>query len=251
MKFRTLLFCILIFFSASSCAQIKLPQVIKDAANSVNSGNPNQSEIGAALKEALVIGVSAGTDRLSAQNGFFGNTAIKLLFPPEARKVEQALRSIGLNKACDDFILSLNNAAELAAKEAKPILITALKEMSIQDASKILLSGQNNAATTYFQEVTSTSLEAKFNPVIQNALTKTEATRYWTDLSTQYNQIPFVKKVNTDLASYATQKAMEGLFYEIAKEELKIRQNSVLRSSTLLKKVFGYADKNRNNISIK
>lgn len=88
----------------------------------------------------------------------------------------------------------------------------------------------------------------KLNPIIQNSLARTEATKYWTDLSKQYNQIPFVKKVTTDLALYATQKAMEGLFYEIAKEELKIRQNSGLRSSDLLKKVFGYADKNKNNL---
>lgn len=251
MKFKALLFCIPIFISASSCAQIKIPQVLKDAANSATSGKPSQIEIGDALKEALQMGISSGTDRLSAQNGFFGNAAVKLLFPPEAQKVEKALRNIGMNKVCDDFILSLNNAAELAAKEAKPIFINALKEMSIQDASKILLSDQNNAATTYFQRVTSSPLEAKFNPVIRNALAKTNATKYWTDLSASYNQIPFVKKINTDLASYATQKAMEGLFYEISQEELKIRQNSGLRNSALLKKVFGYADNNKNNISFK
>lgn len=245
MKFRSLVFYIPIFISLSSCAQINLPQVIKDATNPIQSGNPSPFEIGAALKEALQIGVSSGSDRLSAQNGFFGNAAIKLLFPPEAKKVESALRGIGMNKVCDDFILSLNKAAELAAKEAKPIFLTALKEMSIQDAGKILLSDQSNAATAYFQRVTSTPLEAKFSPIIQNSLAKTQATRYWTDLSTRYNQIPFVKKVNTDLAAYATQKAMEGLFYEISQEELKIRQNTIFRSSALLKKVFGYADKNK------
>ncbi|HQS04601.1 MAG TPA: DUF4197 domain-containing protein, partial [Daejeonella sp.] len=138
----------------------------------------------------------------------------------------------------DDFILSLNRAAELAANEAKPIFISAIKEMSVQDASNILLSDQKNAATSYFQRVTSKSLEAKFNPIIQGSLDKTQATKYWTDLSTAYNQIPLAGKVNTDLAAYATQKAMEGLFHEIAQEELKIRENSGLRSSPLLKKVF-------------
>jgi len=155
-----------------------------------------------------------------------------------------------MNKACDGFILSLNRAAELAVKEAKPIFISALKEMSIRDATNILLSDQNNAATTYFQRVTSKALEAKFRPVIQSSLTKTEATRYWTDLSTRYNQIPLVGNVNTDLSAYATQKAMEGLFSEIAQEELKIRQSSSLRSSPLLKKVFSYADKNKNAAAI-
>lgn len=249
MKLRVIIFCVFITSSASSFAQFKIPQVLKEAANAIKPGSPSQIEIGDAIKEALEIGVSAGTDRLSLQNGFLGNSAIKLLFPPEARKVEKALRGIGMNKACDDFILSLNRAAELAAKEAKPIFISAIKEMSVQDASNILLSDQKNAATTYFQRVTSKALESKFNPVIQSSLDKTQATKYWTDLSTAYNQIPLAGKVNTDLAAYATQKAMEGLFLEIAQEELKIRENSGLRSSPLLKKVFGYADKNNNGVS--
>jgi hypothetical protein len=246
MKLRIIILSAFLFSAITSFAQFKIPQVLKEAANAIKPGSPSQIEIGDAIKEALEIGVSAGTDRLSLQNGFLGNSAIKLLFPPEARKVEKALRGIGMNKACDDFILSLNRAAELAAKEAKPIFISAIKEMSVQDASNILLSDQKNAATTYFQRVTSKALETKFNPIIQSSLDRTQATKYWTDLSTAYNQIPLAGKVNNDLAAYATQKAMEGLFLEIAKEELKIRENSELRSSPLLKKVFAYADKNRN-----
>ncbi len=251
MKIKTAILSIFLFSALSSFAQIRLPQVLREAANAIKPGGPSQTEIGDALKEALEIGVSAGTDRLSLQNGFLGNSAIKLLFPPEARKVEKALRGIGMNKACDDFILSLNRAAELAAKEAKPIFISAIKEMSIQDASNILLSDQKNSATTYFQRVTSKALEAKFDPVIQSSLDKTQATKYWTDLSTAYNQIPLAGKVNTDLSTFATQKAMEGLFLEIAQEELKMRENSGLRSSPLLKKVFGFADKNKNGVSFR
>lgn len=251
MKLRIIILSTFLFSALTSFAQFKIPQVLKEAANAIKPGSPSQTEIGDAIKEALEIGVSASTDKLSLQNGFFGNSAIKLLFPPEARKVEKALRGIGMNKACDDFILSINHAAELAAKEAKPIFISAIKEMSVQDASNILLSDQNNAATTYFQRVTSKTLEAKFNPVIQNSLDKTQASKYWTDLSTAYNQIPLAGKVNTDLAAYTTQKAMEGLFLEIAQEELKIRENSALRSSPLLKKVFGYADKSKNGVSFR
>ncbi|SDM05223.1 Protein of unknown function [Daejeonella rubra] len=247
MKIILIIPIILLLFIQSSNAQFKVPQVIKDAANSAKPGKPSQSEIGSALKEALEIGVSAGTNRLSLENGFLRNEAVKLLFPPEAKKVEKTLRSIGMNKACDDFIHSLNRAAELAAKEAKPIFISALKEMSIQDASAILLSEQKNAATTYFQRVTGAALRSKFQPIIQASLAKTEATRYWTDLSTKYNQVPLASKVNTDLSDYATQKAMEGLFHEIEQEELKIRQNSGFRSSPLLKKVFGYPDQVRND----
>jgi hypothetical protein len=243
MKIILIIPIVLLLFVENSNAQFKIPQAIKNAANTVKPGNnPSPTEIGSALKEALEIGVSAGTDRLSLENGFLGNEAVKLLFPPEAKKVEKTLRNLGMNKACDDFIFSLNRAAELAAKEAKPIFISALKEMSIQDARNILLSEQKNAATTYFQRVTGTALRSKFQPIIQASLAKTEATRYWTDLSTKYNQVPLASKVTTDLSDYATQKAMEGLFLEIEQEELKIRQNSAFRSSPLLKKVFGYSD---------
>ena len=144
MKHRIIILSALLFSAITSFAQFKIPQVLKEAANAVKPGSPSQIEIGDAIKEALEIGVSAGTDRLSLENGFLGNSAIKLLFPPEARKVEKALRGIGMNKACDDFILSLNRAAELAAKEAKPIFISAIKEMSVQDASNILLRKKKN-----------------------------------------------------------------------------------------------------------
>ncbi len=235
---------LLLLLVKTSTAQFKIPQVIKDAANLAKPGNPSPAEIGSAIKEALEIGISAGTDRLSIANGFLGNDAVKLLFPPEAKKVEKTLRSLGMNKACDDFIVSLNRAAELAAKEAKPIFISALKEMSIQDAQNILLSKQKNAATSYFQRVTGAALRSKFQPIIQTSLAKTETSRYWTDLSTKYNQIPLASKVNTDLSDYATQKAMEGLFHEIEQEELKIRSNSGARSTALLQKAFAFADRN-------
>lgn len=232
-----------IFIFNSSKAQIKLPGSLKQAAQTIAQGTaPSQLEIGSALKEALENGVTAGTGRLSMENGFLGNTAVKLLFPPEAQKAEKTLRSLGLNKPCDDFIISLNRAAELAVQEAKPIFISALKQMTLQDATNILLSKEKNAATNYFQRVTGGALSARFQPIINDALSKTDATSYWTDLSSRYNKIPLVTKVQTDLTAYATQKALEGLFYEVAQEELKIRSNSGARNSALLQKVFGYAD---------
>lgn len=246
---NTVVLFLFLFSNRLAEAQIRvnIPRILKDAANSIKPGSPSQLEIGTALKEALEIGVSAGTERLSLQDGFLRNEAVKLLFPPEARKVEKSLRSLGLNKQCDDFILSMNRAAELAVTEAKPIFISALEQMSLQDASGILLNKEPYAATAYFQRVTSNALAAKFEPIIQIALVKTEATRYWTDLSTRYNQIPFVNKVTTDLSSYATQRAMDGLFHEIAEEEIKIRTRLSARSSPLMQKVFSYADRNKEN----
>jgi hypothetical protein len=208
-------------------------------------GNPTSAEIASGLKEALQLGTSASAERLNTQNGFLGNAAVKLLFPPEAQKVEKALRSLGLNQLCDNVITSLNRAAEDAVIEAKPIFISAIKQMTISDASSILLGDQSNAATQYFQRVTNDQLSAKFKPIIQSSLAKVGATRNWTEVVSRYNQIPLVTDINPDLTSYVTQKAIDGLFLEIAKEELKIRQNVSSRNSILLQKVFGYADRQK------
>ena len=208
-------------------------------------GNPSLSEISSGLKQALEFGTSAGADRLSATDGFFTNAAVKILFPEEALKVERTLRSVGLNKLADNVILSLNRAAEAAAIEAKPIFISAVKGMTFADASNILLSGQQDAATLYFKRVTNDQLQQKFQPIIQSSLNKVGATRYWSDAITAYNSIPLVGKVNPDLSSYVTQKAIDGIFFEIAQEELKIRTRLSARSTPLLQKVFAYADRNK------
>ena len=175
-------------------------------------------------------------------NGFFGNAEVKILFPPEAQKAEKALREIGLGKLCDNVILSLNRAAEDAAKDAKPIFIDAIKKMSITDVSNILL-GPKDAATQYFKNTTSALLAAKFKPVIQASLNKVGATKYYSQAAGEYNKLPFVKHMNPDIADYATQKTISGLFVEIAKEELNIRQNIGARSTPVMQKVFSFAAK--------
>lgn len=209
------------------------------------TGNPTSQEINMGLKQALEVGTSASSERLSSTDGYFGNIAIKILFPEEAQKVERTIRSLGLNSLADNVILSINRAAEDAAQEAKPIFISAIKEMSIADASNILLGRDKDAATQYFKRVTSQQLHDKFKPIIVSSLSKVGATKYWGDVINRYNKVPFVTKVNPDLQEYVTQKAMEGLFIEIAKEELKIRNNVSARGTGLLQKVFGYADRNR------
>jgi len=229
-------------------AQIKLSDIFKKVtekqSTTSTTGTPSSLEIGQGIKEALQLGVSAGADRLSAKDGFLGNLAVKILMPPEAQKVEKTLRSIGLNSLCDNVIVSLNRAAEDAAKEAKPIFISAIKQMTLADASNILL-GNNDAATSYFKRVTTAQLLQKFSPIVTNSLSKVNASKYYSDLTTQYNRLPLVKPVSTDLTGYVTQKAIDGLFIEVAKEELKIRGNINSRSTTLLQKVFGYADKKK------
>ncbi|MEH3113139.1 DUF4197 domain-containing protein [Pedobacter terrae] len=236
--------------SLNVSAQIKLSDIFKKVTEKQGSataatGTPSTFEIAQGIKEALQIGVSAGADRLSVKDGFLGNLAVKILMPPEAQKVERTLRSIGLNKLCDNVIVSLNRAAEDAAAEAKPIFISAIKQMTLTDATNILL-GTNDAATAYFKRVTTTQLMQKFSPIVTASLNKVNATKYYSDLTTQYNRLPLVKPVNTNLTEYVTQKAIDGLFVEIAKEELKIRGNLSSRSTTLLQKVFGYADRKKS-----
>lgn len=215
--------------------------------NQSGLGNPTTGEITSGLKQALELGTSNSSERLSSKDGFFGNLAIKLLFPPEAQKVERTLRGLGLNSLADNVILSLNRAAEDAANEAKPIFISAIKQMTIADATNILLGRQDDAATNYFKRVTSDQLRSKFRPIIENSLNKVGATRYWGDVINRYNQVPFVTRVNPDLQAYVTQKAMDGLFVEIAQEELQIRKNVSARSTSLLQRVFGYADRYKSN----
>jgi hypothetical protein len=207
---------------------------------------PSNLEIGNALKQALQQGTAKSSDQLSAVNGFFGNASVKILFPPEAQKVERTLRGMGMNKLCDNVILSLNRAAEDAVKDAKPIFIDAIKKMTIQDVSGILL-GKQDAATQYFKKTTSDALAVKFKPTIKASLDKVGATKYYGTAAGEYNKLPFVKHLNPDITDYATQKTIDGLFVEIAQEELKIRQNlPAARSTPLLQKVFDFADKKAN-----
>ena len=205
---------------------------------------PSNLEIGNALKQALVQGATKSTAQLSAVDGFFGNAAVKILFPPQAQRAERTLRSLGLNKLCDNVILSLNRAAEDAAKQATPIFINAIKHMTLNDVTNILL-GSQDAATQYFKRTTTADLSASFRPVIQVSLDKVGATKYYTDAAKAYNKVPFVSKINPDLVDYATQKAIDGIFIQIAVEELNIRQNLHARPTALLQKVFSFADKNK------
>ncbi len=244
MKRALLLFPLLcIAFSLSSFDSYKSANTINNYPQII----PTNLEIGNALKEALQQGTGKSADQLSAVNGFFGNAAVKILFPPEAKKVESTLRGMGMNKLCDNVILSLNRAAEDAAKEAKPIFLDAIKRMTLQDVTGILM-GPKDAATQYFKRTTTTALALKFKPVIKVSLDKVGATKYYGTAAGEYNKLPFVKHLNPDISDYATQKTIDGLFVEIAQEELKIRQNlPAARSTPLLQKVFAFADRKKGN----
>ena len=190
------------------------------------------------LKEALSLGAQKSADQLSLTDGYFKNLAVKILMPPEAKEVEAQLRQLGMGQMVDNAILSMNRAAESAAKDAAPIFLDAIKHMSVNDAAGIL-TGPNDAATQYLKKTTSTQLTTKFKPVIEASLKKTDATKYWNDVFTYYNKIPFVNKVNPDLNSYVTQKALDGLFYAVAQQEAQIRKDPLGTANSVIEQVFG------------
>lgn len=207
--------------------------------NKAKGGSLSTEEIVAGLKEALSVGANNSSSKLSAVDGFFANAAIKVLLPPEAQKVERALRTAGMGKLVDDAILSMNRAAEDAAKSAAPIFLDAIKGMSFQDAMGIL-RGSDTAATGYLRSKTVPALTAAFRPVIEGALEKTNATKHWKTLFETYNKLPTTfNKVNPDLAGYVTDRGLSGLFHQVADEEMQIRKNPAARVTETLKKVFG------------
>ncbi|GIV36798.1 MAG: hypothetical protein KatS3mg032_1177 [Cyclobacteriaceae bacterium] len=222
------------------CTSVQLSQTLGEINKSLGGDAAiTAAEVAEGLREALIQGISKGSEQVSKTDGYFKNPEIKIPFPADAKKVENTLRDLGLGNEVDRFILTLNRGAEEAAKEAKPIFIQAIRSMTIDDAWAIL-KGESDAATRYLKRTTAAQLHEKFRPVIQRTLNQVNATRYYSELVNRYNQIPLVEKVNPNLDEYATEKAIEGLFVMIAKEEKLIREDPVARTTDLLKRVFGY-----------
>ena len=200
-----------------------------------------EAEVTAALRDALARGISRGAAQASAENGYYGDPRLRIPFPPEVKKVEQAFREVGLGAEVERFVRQLNRAAELAALRAKPIFINAITSMSIDDAFDIL-EGEADAATRYLERTTGDELRAAFGPIIGEALDETSATRYYDDLIRAYNKMPFTRRVDPDLARYATERSIEGLFLLIADEEASLRADPSARTTRLLRRVFGSLD---------
>lgn len=227
-----------LLFLLSSCTS----QQIQSTLNTLMNTPLTTEEIGQGLKEALSKGARTGANALAQNGGYFNDMAYRILLPEEARQVTDRLRIIpGFTNLEDEIIRKINQGAEDAAKEAAPIFLDAIKRMTIQDAMGIL-KGDKDAATQYLLRTTRSQLYAKFNPVIINSLDKFNARKIWSDATTKYNSIPLVQDVDTDLAGYVTNKALDGLFKKVAIEELNIRENLSARTSDLLKKVFAAQD---------
>ncbi len=208
---------------------------------------PTTTEMSGGLKEALNNGVTFAVNTLGQEGGYYNDPIVKIPFPEEAQFAANTLRDIGLGSLVDEFEKLLNRGAEEGAKEAIAIFGSAIRAMTFDDVKNILL-GDENAATEYFKLKTSEQLYQTFSPKIETSLDKVNATKVWSDITTKYNSIPLTrKKIETDLVRYATEKAMEGLFVKIAVEEQKIREDVSARTSELLRRVFGYAEREKSD----
>lgn len=235
------LFCTLI----GACAG-QLPQglggLVDKAGASPVDATPTDEEAVAGMRDALVVGITRGAELAAMVDGYYGNVDIRIPFPQDFLYVADKVRQLGFGQLVDDFVRQLNRGAERAAEKAAPIFKNAITSMTITDVWGILRGG-DNAATLYLQRTTSVQLAAEFRPVIQVALDEVHATKHYRRIIDIYNRIPLVQKVNPDLAEYATDKAIAGLFVLVAREEAKIRHDPIARTTAVLKKVFDYLSK--------
>ncbi|GAA4957135.1 DUF4197 domain-containing protein [Algibacter aquimarinus] len=230
---------LLIFFlviNLTACAELQ--QVVNQLPQSGPIGN---TEIASGLRQALDFGIDKQVTKLTQTDGFFKNELVKILLPEELRKVDKALRDIGLSSLADEGLKVLNRAAEDAVKEATPIFVDAVKGITFADAKNILL-GNDDAATQYLTSKTNTALYNKFNPVIKNSFSKVGADQIWNNLINKYNGLPFTNNVNPDLTDYVTGEALKGVYTMIAVEEKEIRTKIGSRTTDLLRKVFALQD---------
>jgi Protein of unknown function (DUF4197) len=213
--------------------------ILSNLPQTTGMGGITENEAGQGIKEALSQGLAGAVLRLNKEDGFFKDALYKILLPPDAIKIENTLRDLGFGKMVDKAILQINRGAEDAAGYAKPIFVDAIKSMTLQDAIGLVKNG-DTSATHFFREKTTSKLIAAFFPVIKSSLDKVEATRYYGDLVTKYNNFPTTfKKINPDLGSFVTNKATDALFNLVAMEEKNIRTNIAARTTDILRKVFG------------
>ena len=227
----------LVICNLTACAELQ--QVVNQLPQEGTAiGN---DQIAAGLRQALVLGIEKQVTKLTQTDGFYKNDMVKILLPEELQKVDKTLRDIGLGSLADEGLKVLNRAAEDAVKEATPIFVDAVKDISFVDA-KTILTGNNDAATQYLTSKTQTALYDKFTPVIKNSFSKVGADKIWSNLINKYNSIPFTNSVNPDLTDYVTDEALKGVYTMIAVEEKEIRTKLSSRTTDLLQQVFALQD---------
>lgn len=233
MKKLTILLCV---FFATSC--VELQQIAEEIAQNQPLTN---ADISAGLKQALQQGIQDQVSTLAAENGFFGNELVRIALPAELQSVERTLRNVGLGSLADEGLKLLNRAAEDAVSEAIPVFVNAIQNLTITDARNILL-GDQVAATSYLRSQTTEELYQRFQPIIDNSFSKVGAAEVWSNVISQYNQIPLTQNVNPDLTDYVTQEALKGVFKMVEIEEIEIREKVGMRKTELMKRVFALQD---------
>ena len=223
----------------SSFAGAELKDFLKGIGETfLGGGELSESTIVKGLKEALEIGSANAVQIVSRIDGYYKNPKISIPLPDTVQKVESVLRTVGYGPKVDAFKLSMNRAAERAAPEAKAIFLDAIKQITFSDARKIL-QGRDNEATLYFKDKTSGRLHELFKPIVRTAMSEVGVTRSYQELDAKVRSIPFAERLSFDLDEYVTNKALDGLFFMVAEEERKIRQDPAARITDLLRKVFG------------
>jgi hypothetical protein len=207
-------------------------------ANAFSLSDITNTEASGGLKEALTQGVGKAVDMLGANNGFLGNKEVKIPLPDSLKKIEKGMKMLGMGKQSDELITKMNRAAEAAVPEAKALLVNSIKNMSVTDA-KGILTGPQDAATQYFKKTTSKEMAAKFLPIVEKATANVQLADTYNKYAAMGAKYGLVKKEDENINQYVTQKALDGLYLMIAKEEAAIRQDPVGQTSSLLKKVFG------------
>ena len=230
----------LTFLDVSTGLTANLNDLMDNAKDAVGgSRGVSNDEIVQGLKEALTIGTQNAVATVSKSNGYYQNPDIKILLPEEVENAGKYLRLAGYGSKVDEFEESMNRAAEKAAPEAKQIYMDAVKDMEIEDAQNII-DGPDTAATSYFKDKTYTRLQEIFKPIVKDTMGQVGVTRQFQDINTQLASIPLAGKASVDLDQYVTDKSLEGLFFMLAEEEKKIRQDPAARVTAILKKVFAH-----------
>ena len=244
MKARIVLATTVVLLLLTSCSEqgLKALQEVTEAVLTDPTSSPSLSndEVIAGLREALVQGTEKGVNLASAVDGFYKNDLLFIAFPPQAEVVKEKALQLGLDAQVDQFEQTLNRAAEEAVKSAATIFVQAIREMTIADGFAIL-QGEENSATLYLREHTTTQLQETFRPEVQSAIDNVQLTKHWEPLASKYNlavQFTGGEPVNPDLTSYVTERAVEGLFVLIESEEKNIRKNPGARGTELLRRIF-------------
>jgi hypothetical protein len=241
---RTILISMMLSVSLVSCT----PQQIQQATDILfGDGGITQQEAAGGMKEALKLGLITATGLLSGEDGYYGNSLVRIPWPEEAEFVMNAMTALGMQDKVDNVTRSLNRAAEKAAEEALDVFMESLRQMTLRDAIAIVKGG-HGAGTDYFRRTTNDILTERYRPIIEVSLGEVNATSIWSNTIEVYNNLPIPgkKDVETDLTAFVTAKAMDGLFFMVEKKENEIRDKVSARSSDLLQKVFGYADQFKN-----